>query len=486
MSRYVFKLPDLGEGTVEAEIVAWHVKPGDAVAEEDVIVEVMTDKASVEVPAPVSGRVLSTTGAPGDMVPVGAELIAFETDVGASAPGSAAGGPPSGLAGAATTRSDGVRPVAGAQPGSNGHAARATATPVDSPSVATAASPDEAGASGALASRAGATPAARTGGASSATARASGAPRDANGSGNGHAHTDRPGRVATSPAIRRRAHEAGVDLTQLAGSGPNGRILRQDLEAFVSSRSGPKLVRSRPTEHRAPTEPETEEIKVIGLRRMIAQRMSEAKRNIPHFAYVEEFDVTELESLRRHLNSKLEAGAPALTYLPFIVSALVRVLRDFPQCNALYDSERGVIIRHRSVHVGVATQTSEGLKVPVVRDAQSLGLWDLAAQMRRVTEAARTNKASRNELSGSTITVTSLGKLGGIASTPIINAPEVAIIGINRAVERPMVHAGAIAIRRMMNLSSSFDHRFVDGHDAAAMIQALKERIEHPATIFID
>jgi len=302
----------------------------------------------------------------------------------------------------------------------------------------------------------------------------------------GQGHADRAGRVATSPAIRRRAHEAGVDLTQLAGSGPNGRILRQDFEAFVSSRSGPKLVRSRPTELRLPTEPETEEIKVIGIRRVIAQRMSEAKRNIPHFAYVEEFDVTELESLRRHLNSKLESGTPALTYLPFIVSALVRALGDFPQCNALYDSERGVIIRHRSVHVGVATQTPEGLKVPVVRDAQSLGLWDLAAQMRRVTDAARTNKASRDELSGSTITVTSLGKLGGIASTPIINAPEVSIIGINRAVERPMVYEGAITIRRMMNLSSSFDHRFVDGHDAAAMIQALKERIEHPATIFID
>jgi 2-oxoisovalerate dehydrogenase E2 component (dihydrolipoyl transacylase) len=292
--------------------------------------------------------------------------------------------------------------------------------------------------------------------------------------------------VATSPAIRRRAHEAGVDLTQLAGSGPNGRILREDFEAFVSSRSGPKLVRSRPAELRSSNEPETEEIKVIGIRRVIAQRMSDAKRNIPHFAYVEEIDVTELESLRRHLNSKLEKGSPSLTYLPFIVSALVRVLREFPQCNALYDSERNVIVRHRSIHMGVATQTPDGLKVPVVRDAQSLGLWDLAAEMRRVTEAARTNKATRDELSGSTITVTSLGKLGGIASTPIINAPEVSIIGINRAVERPMVYNGAITIRRMMNLSSSFDHRFVDGFDAAAMVQALKERIENPATIFID
>jgi 2-oxoisovalerate dehydrogenase E2 component (dihydrolipoyl transacylase) len=214
--------------------------------------------------------------------------------------------------------------------------------------------------------------------------------------------------------------------------------------------------------------------------------MSEAKRNIPHFAYVEEMDVTDLEALRRHLNSKHAPGTPSLTYLPFLVLALVRVLKDFPQANAQYDAERGVIIRHRAVHVGVATQTPDGLKVPVVRDAQALSLRELAAEMRRVSEAARTNKATREELSGSTITVTSLGKLGGIASTPIINAPEVAIIGVNRAVERPVVLHGAITIRRMMNLSSSFDHRFVDGYDAAALIQALKERIEHPATIFID
>jgi 2-oxoisovalerate dehydrogenase E2 component (dihydrolipoyl transacylase) len=235
-----------------------------------------------------------------------------------------------------------------------------------------------------------------------------------------------------------------------------------------------------------PVEGTTEEVKVIGLRRLIAQRMSESKRNIPHFSYVEEIDVTELESLRRHLNGKLPTGSPALTYLPLLAAALVRVLGEFPQCNALYDAERGVIVRHRPVHIGVATQTPEGLKVPVVRDAQARSLWDLAAEMRRVSEAARTNKASREELTGSTITITSLGKLGGIASTPIINAPEVAIIGVNRAVERPVVVGGAIAVRRMMNLSSSFDHRFVDGYDAAAMIQALKERLEHPATIFFD
>ncbi|HXA54359.1 MAG TPA: dihydrolipoamide acetyltransferase family protein, partial [Solirubrobacteraceae bacterium] len=201
---------------------------------------------------------------------------------------------------------------------------------------------------------------------------------------------------------------------------------------------------------------------------------------------VEELDITELESLRRHLNSKLERGAPALTYLPFLALALVRVLKDFPQCNAQYDAERAVIVRHSAVHLGIATQTPDGLKVPVVHDADQLGLFELAAQMRRVSEAARSNKATREELSGSTITITSLGKLGGIASTPIINAPEVAIIGVNRAVERPVVFEGAIAIRRTMNLSSSFDHRFVDGYDAAAMIQALKECLEHPATIFID
>jgi 2-oxoisovalerate dehydrogenase E2 component (dihydrolipoyl transacylase) len=476
VSRYVFKLPDLGEGTVEAEIVGWRVKPGDVVAEDDVIVEVMTEKAAVELPAPVGGRVVSTTGTPGDMVPVGAELIVFETDAGAA---TAAG------TSAVVSGAGAEAPRAGGQVGQSSTAAQVGDRGSGAGDRGVVGNGGAAGEHGGAAG-AHAASVARSTAVGRAAAGGSVASR-ANGATNGHTPNDRPGRVATSPAIRRRAHEAGVDLSQLSGSGPNGRILRQDFEAFVSSRSGPKLVRSRPAEHRAPTsEPATEEIKVIGVRRVIAQRMSEAKRNIPHFAYVEEFDVTGLESLRCHLNSKLEAGAPGLTYLPFIVSALVRVLRDFPQCNAQYDSERGVIIRHRAVHVGVATQTPEGLKVPVVRDAQSLSLWELAAQMRRVTEAARANKATREELSGSTITVTSLGKLGGIASTPIINAPEVSIIGINRAVERPMVYDGAIAIRRMMNLSSSFDHRFVDGHDAAAMIQALKERIEHPATIFID
>lgn len=433
MSQFVFKLPDLGEGTVAAEIVGWRVKPGDVVAEDDVIVEVMTDKAAVEVPSPVSGRVVSTTGEAGDSVPVGAPLIVFETDVGGAA---------------------------GAESGS-GAAAKA-------PAAAATAKPAEPRKT-------------------NVTPSSSGNGFDASHQANGH----RSGRVATSPAIRRRAHEAGVDLHMIEGSGPNGRIVRRDFDAYVQKRSkaggAPAPLRPRPADAGTPAAGgETEEIKVIGLRRLIAQRMSEAKRNIPHFAYVEEMDVTELETLRRHLNSKLAPGTPALSYLPFLALALVRVLQDFPQANALYDSERGVIIRHRAVHFGIATQTPEGLKVPVVRDAQNRSLWDLAAEMRRVSEAARTNKATREELTGSTITITSLGKLGGIASTPIINAPEVAIIGVNRAVERPVVLNGAIAIRRMMNLSSSFDHRFVDGYDAAALVQAVKEHIEHPATIFID
>jgi 2-oxoisovalerate dehydrogenase E2 component (dihydrolipoyl transacylase) len=399
MSQFTFKMPDLGEGTVDAEIVAWHTKPGDLVREDQLIVEVMTDKAAVEVPAPVSGRVVSINGAPGEKVAVGSPLIVFElTDATAPAEAPTPAAPPAAPA-APAARSEG-RPSGGL----------------------------------------------------------------------------RTGRVMASPANRRRASEAGIDLTTVAGSGPGGRILRADL-AGVPAAGVPAAA--------SPVAGQTTEIKVIGLRRLIAERMSEAKRTIPHFAYVEEVDVTELESLRAHLNNSRPQDAGSLSYLPLVVMALTRVLEAFPQCIVLYDAARGVLVRHRAMHVGIATQTPDGLKVPVVRNAQSLELWELAAEIRRLAERARTNKSTREELTGSTITVTSLGKLGGIASTPIINAPEVAIIGLNKAVERPMVHQGAIAVRRIMNLSSSFDHRFVDGYDAAAMIQALKERLEHPATIFI-
>jgi 2-oxoisovalerate dehydrogenase E2 component (dihydrolipoyl transacylase) len=415
MSRFVFKMPDLGEGTVDAEIVAWRVKPGDNVTEDEVIAEVMTEKAVVELPAPVTGKVISVAGAAGDRVPVGAELIAFETDSAAAevdkeqAPATKA-----------PARSDKTEQAAVEQP------------------VAV-----------------------------------------------------RKGRVLTSPATRRKAREAGIDLASIDGSGPHGRITRQDIDALIAGARPSSSPRTAATAdlprsvQNKPLRDEVEEIKVIGLRRVIAQRMSDAKRNIPHFAYVEEVDVTELEELRRYLNSKRAAAADQLTYLPFLVIALTRALQEFPDCNALYDSERGVIMRYRAVHAGIATQTPDGLKVPVVRNAQDKGLWELSDEIRRVSEAARTNKATREELGGSTITVTSLGKLGGIVSTPIINAPEVAIIGVNRAVERPMVRGGAIAIRRMMNLSSSFDHRFVDGHVAASLVQAVKESLEHPATLFI-
>jgi 2-oxoisovalerate dehydrogenase E2 component (dihydrolipoyl transacylase) len=400
MSEFVFKLPDLGEGTVESEIGEWFIKVGDQVSEEDVVGTMMTDKAAVELSSPVSGKVVKLAGEPGDIVAVGAALVVFDTD--------------------------GQSPV--------------SAVRVDVP-------PEDAG-----------------------------------------AHEDRPitnaaskterSRIITSPAIRRKAKESGIDLANVPGSGPGGRILREDFEHF-STQSGtfvaPPPVRST----------KTTETKVIGLRRIIAERMSTAKREIPHFSYVEEIDITELESLRKHLNSRTDNPETRLTLLPFLGAALIRALREFPQCNATYDKERNVIVQHEAVHMGVATQTPNGLKVPVVHHAEMLSIADLASEMRRVSAAARDNSASKTELSGSTITITSLGKLGGIASTPVINMPEVGIVGVNRAVQRPVVVDGQIAVRLMMNLSSSFDHRFVDGYDAAAMIQRIKEMLEHPSLIFL-
>jgi len=410
--QFVFKLPDLGEGTVEAEIVRWYAKPGDVVAEDQAIVEVMTEKASVEVPAPVSGRVISVTGAPGDKVAVGSPLIVFDIDAGDQ---------------------QAAPPIAPA-PAVTAAAVRSSAA---APSSA-AAAPEVVAAT----------------------------------------------RVMASPANRRRAREAGLSLANLQGSGPRGRILQSDIAAASAQANKPAPTPLAPTTVTTASDTTTE-IKVIGLRRVIAQRMAEAKRNIPHFAYVDEVDVTELEALRQHLNDTRHSEQPTLTYLPLVILALTRTLALHPQCNVRYDEARGVLVRHSAVHVGVATQTPDGLKVPVVRHAESLSLWELATAIRGSSERARSNRSSREELSGSTITVTSLGKLGGIASTPVINAPEVAIVGLNKAVERPVVVHGAIAVRRIMNLSSSFDHRFVDGYDAAAMIQTLKAYLEHPATIFI-
>jgi len=434
MSRYVFKMPDLGEGTVSAEVVAWHVKPGDLVQEDQVMCEVMTEKAAVEMPAPVTGRILSIQGAPGDMVAVGSELVVFDTDATSAAAGDApaARTPPPAPAEPLTPKAA-LKQPASKQPGEKEQVAAAAAI-------------------------------------------------------NGTSGDGKSARVMVSPASRRRAAEAGLDLSTVAGTGPAGRIEPGDIDSALAAgaaRGAPPSINARAN---APHEPRngTEEVKIIGLRRVIAERLTESARSIPQYSYVEECDLTRLEGLRKHLNDRRPPAAPPLTFLPFIVAALARVLDKFPQCNALYDSARGVLVKHKAVHVGVATQTPQGLKVPVVRNAESRSLHDLAAEIRRVAEAARNNKSPREELTGSTITITSLGKLGGIASTPMINMPEVSIIGINKAIERAVVVDGQITIRLMMNLSSSFDHRFVDGFDAASMIQALKDSLEQPATIFID
>ena len=411
MSQHVFKLPDLGEGMVSAEIVTWHVKPGDLLREDDPLVEMSTDKAVVEIPAPVSGKVIRTTGKPGDVIAVGAELALFELDLAPSITKSAP-------------------------------AAAPAAAPTPAPAPAAALAP--------------------------ATATAA---------------------IKASPATRRRALETGVSLANIAGSGPGGRIMPEDLALALTGDACPRPVVAA-TAIANLTKADTvkadaiKEIPVIGIRRVIAQRMSEAAQRIPHFSYIEEIDVTELHALRAHLNLSAPQGTPALSFLPFIVSALCRALARFPQCNAHYDAAREILLQHSAVHVGIATQTAEGLKVPVVRDAHGLALRALAARIHQAAVAARDRSARREQLSGSTITVTSLGKLGGIASTPIINLPEVAIVGVNRVVERPMVVAGLIRVRQMMNLSSSFDHRFVDGADAAGLIQAVKECLEHPAALY--
>jgi len=411
MSEYTFKLPDLGEGTVEAEIAEWMVKVGDQVQEEDTICAMLTDKAAVELTSPVSGKVIQVAGEEGDMVTVGTPLIVFSTEGAVEAAEESAAAP---------------EPAKKTEP----------ERPAPTPPAAAQQAPvvNE--------------------------------------------------KVLTSPSIRNHAREAGVDLKRVPGSGPKGRILRADFDAFLANQESGGPAATAKTTTVAPVD-EVTEIKVIGLRRKIAERMTQANQEIPHFAYVEEVDVTSLESLREHLNAKKSADQAKITPLAFIGMALARVLKDFPQCNAHYDKERNVILRHRGVHLGIATQTADGLKVPVVTHSETKSLEELADEIRRVSGAARDNSATRDELTGSTITITSLGKIGGIVTTPVINQPEVAIIGVNKAIDRPVVINGQVVVRRMMNLSSSFDHRFVDGYDAAEMIQALKDLLEQPATIFM-
>jgi 2-oxoisovalerate dehydrogenase E2 component (dihydrolipoyl transacylase) len=418
MQGVVFKLPDLGEGVVEAEIVAWHVEPGQEVGVDQPLVDVMTDKATVTIPSGVVGRVMRIHGNVGETVAVGSELVSFDTSAAANDPREA------------------NECAERETPGVNGSAylplSRSSNSSAMPPLVQRAVSPGDS------------------------------------------AHVQ----PQASPAVRRRARELHVDLQQVHGSGPNGRITHTDVDVHLRSEVSPSGPRRTIGSH-------TTEIQMVGMRRRIAEKMVVSNTQIPHFSYIEEVDITELEALREHLNSNRTDGQPKLTYLPFIMLSVTRALARFPELNAHYDVKREVITRYEAVHLGVATQTDLGLCVPVVRHAETMDLWQAAREMRRITEAARNHSIARDELSDSTFTITSLGRHGGIAATPIINHPEVGILGINKAIDRPVVRQGQIAIRRILNLSASFDHRVVDGADGAIFIQCVKDYLEFPATIFI-
>lgn len=404
MSRYVFRLPDVGEGTAEATIASWRVAVGEQIEEDAPLVELETDKAIVEIPAPVSGTILSLNGKVGERVAVGSELVVIET----AAPGGARVDVGSAAAVAETT------PAQGESDGSSAEAPR------QQPSA--------------------------------------------------------------SPAVRKRARELGIDLGAVQGSGPSGRVTSEDLESY----SAAYTTRSKTAHKLSDVGPSgSEDHPLSAVRRRIAERMQEAKRRVPHFSYVEEIDVTSLEELRARLNSAYSGSRARLTPIAFLMRALLQALSRHPDINARFNDDKGVVHRYYDVHCGIATQTPAGLMVPVVRDLKSRDLWDCAAEVLRLSSAARAGSATREELSGSTITITSLGNLGGIASTPIINYPEVAIIGMNRIIERPVVRSGGIVVRKMMNLSSSFDHRVVDGWHAASFIHDVKQLLEEPATLFI-
>jgi 2-oxoisovalerate dehydrogenase E2 component (dihydrolipoyl transacylase) len=431
MGRFIFKLPDVGEGTAEAEIVAWHVKIGDTIKEDQHLVDVMTDKATVEMTSPVSGKIVELRGEPGSMAPVGAPIVIFEVDgegneAHVKSNGAAASAKVAKAAPPPPPKLEEKNPAPKLEP--------VAAKPTPTPSPAAPVAPRKFG--------------------------------------------DKP---LASPAVRQRAQELGVHLQYIHGTGPAGRISHADLDAYIA-KGAPT---ARPSAGLARRDG-IDEIKVIGLRRKIAEKMQEAKRRIPHFAYVEEVDMTELEALRAHMNKAKRADQPKLTLLPFLMRALCRVLPEYPQINARFDDDAGVVHRYHAVHIGIATQTPNGLIVPVVHHAEAMDLWQAANEVARVSTAARENKATKDELSGSTITITSLGPIGGVVTTPVINHPEVAIIGPNAIIDRPVVLGGAIAVRKMMNLSSSFDHRVVDGYDAAMFIQRIKTLLEHPATMFME
>ena len=402
MGQFLFRLPDIGEGIAAAEITAWHVKPGDLVREDQPLLDVMTDKATVDMTSPVDGTVTALHGEVGAMAPVGSVLVEMEVAGETAAP-------------AAETQK------------------------VETPEESVAEN-------------------ARAGEGKPAAPLVNADP-------------------TASPATRRRAMEWGIKLEDVRGTGPHGRILTEDLEQHRDRKAKPAKAERRDG---------TEDIRIIGLRRKIADRMAQSKRSIPHFTYVEEFDLTELEALRADLNEHRREDQPKLTLLPFFMLGIVRLVPRFPNINAHYDEAAGVLKRFNAIHIGIAAQTGQGLMVPVVRHAEARDLWDCARELARVTEAARGGNASREELSGSTITLTSLGPLGGIAATPIINHPEVTIIGPNKLTEKPVVEGAFLTRRKVLNLSSSFDHRIIDGHDAARFVQDLKRMLEHPALLFLD
>lgn len=482
MGIHIIKMPDIGEGIAEVELVGWHVKVGDTVAEDQPLADVMTDKATVEIPSPVVGKVISLGGDVGQVMAVGGELIRLEVEgegnvkAGAAAAPAAKAAVPAGEGIAA----DGAQRAGGPSLVESGAAASGVTTPgVATPATSTPAkssTPSSASASASASTSASAS----ASGSTSASAKSPAARQ----SGGAPATIRQPGeKPLASPAVRKRAWDLGVELRYVQGSGPAGRILHEDLDAWLQGQGSASNARAGSAYAERNDE---DAVPVIGLRRKIAQKMAESKRRIPHFSYVEEIDVTELEDLRVQLNAKWGEQRGKLTLLPLLARAMVVALRDFPQINARYDDEAGVVTRYGAVHIGIATQSDGGLMVPVMRHAEARDLWSMAAEITRLAQAVRSGSAGRDELSGSTITITSLGPLGGIVTTPVINHPEVGIVGVNRIVERPAFRNGAVVARKLMNLSSSFDHRVVDGMDAARFIQAVRALLEQPALLFVE
>ncbi|HEY0684968.1 MAG TPA: dihydrolipoamide acetyltransferase family protein [Steroidobacter sp.] len=482
MGQYSFKLPDVGEGTAEAEIAEWRVKVGDRVEEDQPLVDMMTDKATVELTSPVAGVVQSIAGKAGEKAAVGSVLVVLETSGAGSAPEQTTqvAAPAQNKQTAAAAQADAEQRRTGTGPVAVSAVSTAKSSGVSQAAAALAAVNSSHGVARAAHSSGEA-------GADFRRGREAGAGRPLRGQ-----------RPAASPAVRRRAEELGIKLQFVRGSGPSGRIMHSDLDAFLAEESaegstGLSRIGGSAANDRTSTAPNYlytklsggEDIPVIGMRRQISERMQLAKRHIPHFTYVEEVDVTELEQLRAHLNAARTPDQPKLTLLPFLMRALIRVLREFPQMNATYDDEAGVIHRSAPVHIGMAVQTTRGLLVAVIKHAEARDVWDCATEVSHLATVARDGKASREQLTGSTITITSLGPLGGVSATPVINRPEVAIIAPNKIVERPVVRDGQIVIRKMMNLSSSFDHRVIDGAEAAEFIQRLRTVLEQPATIFV-